>query len=81
MQMNELTEIDQLLCYVDRKYWDAFCDTWYRDLNVYKEYPHSLVLMANAVLAHWEIPLYVEDVLWHDTDKCFIWHFKQEGNL
>jgi hypothetical protein len=81
MQMNELTEIDQLLGYVDQKYWDAFCDVWYVDLNAYKEYPHSLVLMANAVLAHWGIPLYAEEVSWHDADKCFIWHFKKEGNL
>lgn len=77
MQMNELREIDQLLAYVDQIYWDDFCSVWYTDLNAYKECPHSLVLVANAVLNHWGIPLYVEDVSWHDTDECFIWHFKQ----
>jgi hypothetical protein len=82
MQINELHEIDQLLAYVDQKYWDIFCDTWYQDLDAYKEYPHSLVMMANAVLNHWDIPLYVEDVSWSDTDECFIWHFiKQEGKV
>jgi len=75
MQINELREIDQLLAYVDSKYWDTFCDVWYQDLNAYKEYPHSLVLMANAILNHWDIPLYVEDVSWADNDECFIWHF------
>jgi len=75
MQINELREIDQLLAYVDPKYYDNFCDTWYLGLNAYKEYPHSLLLMANAVLNHWDIPLYVTDVSWSDNDKCFIWHF------
>jgi hypothetical protein len=80
MQINELREIDQLLAYVDQKYWDIFCDTWYHGLDAYKEYPHSLLIMANAILNHWDIPLYAEDLSWDSTDKCFIWHFiKQKG--
>jgi len=80
MQINELREIDQLLAYVDQKYWDIFCETWYQGLDAYKEYPHSLLLMANAILNHWDIPLYAEDISWDSTDKCFIWHFiKQKG--
>jgi hypothetical protein len=81
MKMNELTEIDQLLAHVDSIYWDDFCDVWYRDLNEYKECPHTLLMMANAVLVHWGIALYAEDVTWSDRDECFIWHFKQQGNL
>lgn len=80
MQINELREIDQLLVYVDQKYWDIFCETWYQGLDAYKEYPHSLLMMANAILNHWDIPLYAEDISWDSTDKCFIWHFiKQKG--
>ena len=82
MQVNELHDIDQLLAYVDPKYWDIFCDTWYQDLDAYKEYPLSLLMMANAILNHWDIPLYAEDISWSSADECFIWHFiKQEGKV
>lgn len=79
MQMNELNEFYQLLAYVDPAFWDCFSDAWYDGLNAYKDYPDSLLLAANAVLHHWDIPLYVDDVAWDDVDDCFIWHFDNKG--
>jgi hypothetical protein len=77
MLINELHEINQLLAYVDSDYWDVFCDVWYQDLNAYREHPHSLMLMANAILNHWDVPLYAEDVSWAEADECFIWHLTE----
>ena len=81
IQVNEITELDLIICYLDEKDRENFVCAWYFDLDEYKDNPDMLLLMANAVLTHWGIPLYAEDVSWHKADKCFIWHFKQEGNL
>ena len=75
MKMNELTQLDRLLKHVDPNYADDFCQTWYIDLDQYKEHPDTLLLMANAVLNHWDIPLYTTGVSWHEKDECFVWHF------
>jgi hypothetical protein len=72
--VNESTEIEEFLQHVDPVYWDIFCDAWYAGLTPYKDYPESLMLVANAILNHWEIPLYTEDVSWDDTHACFVWH-------
>jgi hypothetical protein len=74
-QFNEITDRDKLLSYLNPADWDNFCTAWYNGLDLYKEYPNSLILMANAVLTHWEVPLYVVDVSWDSALDCFVWHF------
>jgi hypothetical protein len=77
LKVNEMTEMDLILCYLDAADCDNFCIAWYFGLDEYKNNHDMLLLMANAVLNHWEIPLYATDVSWHDNDECFIWYFGQ----
>ena len=75
MQVNEITQIDKILEHLDPKYHDSFCEAWYLGLDAYKEHQDSLVIMANATLAHWDIALYVVGVDWSNKDSCFVWKF------
>jgi len=75
MQINEITQIDQILQHVDPKYHDTFCEAWYFGLDAYKDNVDVLMLVANAILAHWEIHLYAVNISWDEVNECFIWHF------
>ena len=74
-KLNEITDRETLLSYLDPADWDNFSTAWYNGLDPFKEYPNSLIIMANAVLTHWEVPLYAVDVGWDEEQGCFIWHF------
>ncbi|CAB4241623.1 hypothetical protein UFOVP71_161 [uncultured Caudovirales phage] len=75
MQINEITQIDLLLEHLDPADQENFCYAWYQGLDVYKDNPNALLLVANATLTHWEIPLYAVNVTWDEVNECFIWHF------
>lgn len=75
MQVNEITEIDLIICHLDEADQENFVTAWYFGLDEYKHNLNSLLIMANATLNHWSIPLYAVGVSWHDKDECFIWHF------
>ena len=75
MQINEITQIDQILKHLVPEDQENFCYAWYQGLDAYKENPNALMLMANATLTHFEIPLYATDVGWDETSECYIWHF------
>jgi hypothetical protein len=77
IQINEVTEQDKLLSYLDPNDWDNFYTAWYYGLDPYKENPEALIMMANAVLTHWHVPLYAESIDWDDGNDCFIWHFEK----
>jgi len=75
MQINEITEIDKILNYLDEADYNNFCHAWYQGLDPYKENPEALLLMANAVLAYFEVPLYATGVSWDGSNNCFVWKF------
>lgn len=75
LKVNEMTEMDLILCYLDEEDWDNFCTAWYIGLDEYKNNPDALLLVANAMLNHWNIPLYAVGISWADNDDCFVWHF------
>lgn len=78
MYINEITDFDKVLQHIEPKYQDCFCESWYHGLDQYKEFPESLLLVANAILNHWEVPLYVESIVgWDEINNCFIWHLRQ----
>ena len=75
MHINEITEIDKILTHLDQADHDNFCYAWYQGLDPYKENPHALLLMANAVLTHFEVPLYATGISWDPFTECFVWKF------
>jgi hypothetical protein len=75
MQINEITEIDQLLKHLPEGDQENFCYAWYQGLDLYKGNQNALLLLANATLTYWSIPLYAVDVGWDEENECFIWHF------
>jgi len=82
MRINEVTQFNRLLAYVDPVYHDLFCDAWYIELDRYKEDPNSILMFANAILAHWDVPLYAESIAgWDDNNECFIWKFTKKEEV
>lgn len=75
LKVNEMTEMDLILCHLESADHDNFCVAWYFGLDEYKNDHDVLLLMANAMLAHWDIPLYAVSVSWDDKHECFVWHF------
>lgn len=75
MQVNELTEIDLIICHLEEEDQENFCIAWYFGLDHYKENEDALLIMANATLNHWEIPLYAVGIIWSPQHNCFIWIF------
>lgn len=75
MQINEITQIDQLLKHLPEGDQENFCYAWYQGLDLYKGNRDALLLLANATLTYWSIPLYAVDVGWDEENECFIWHF------
>jgi hypothetical protein len=75
MQINEITEFHEVLQYISPDLQDSFCEAWYQGLDPYKNYPESLLLVANAILNHWHVPLYAKEISgWDDEHCCFIWN-------
>ena len=78
MQINEITDFHEVLQYISPDYHDLFTDAWYQGLDPYKHYPESLLLVANAILNHWRVPLYAKSISgWDDANSCFIWDFRR----
>jgi hypothetical protein len=75
LKVNEITQIDKILQHVVPMYHDSFCEAWYFGLDAYKDNVDVLLLVANAILEHWEIPLYAVNVSWSKKHECFVWHF------
>lgn len=75
LKVNEMTEMDLILCHLDEGDWDNFCQAWYYGLDEHKNEFNTLLLMANAMLNHWEIPLYATSASWSEAHNCFVWHF------
>jgi hypothetical protein len=75
MQINEITQIDLLLKHLPAEDQENFCYAWYQGLDAYKDNVEALLLIANATLTHWEVPLYAVNVSWDEINDCFIWHF------
>jgi len=80
LKVNEMTEMDLILCHLDQADWDNFCSAWYFGLDEYKNNHDVLLLMANAMLNHWNIPLYAVSVSWSKKYKCFVWHFGKNSS-
>jgi len=82
MQMNEATQFERVLDYIDPEYHEVFFDEWYNGLNRYKDYPDSLLMFANAILVHWSVPLYAESIVgWDHDNDCFIWLFRKKEKV
>ncbi len=77
LKVNEITQMDLILCHLYEEDRDDFATAWYFGLDEYKDNHDVLLIMANAMLAHWEIPLYAVSVSWSKRYQCFIWHFGQ----
>lgn len=75
MTVNEITQINKILKYLAKEDYENFCHAWYYGLDPFKENPNALLLIANAILTHFEVPLYTTDVGWDQTTNCFIWKF------
>jgi hypothetical protein len=75
MQINEITQIEKLLKHLATGDQENFCYAWYHGLDSFKDDMNALLLMANATLTHFGIPLYANNVTWDEVNECFIWHF------